>query len=232
MNRVVLEQAGFGGPVAVEAHDHAVHRGLPGGLGVPSEGAVGEGHAPAFLKDQPEQPGHLVSLGNGVGGHERESAAAVSAELEGFGVPAGHEVQAGELIDVAPGVAHVRKLRGVAGLVPQEGWVAEDEGLPCRFGQDLFPAQAQRVAVGDVGGDGDGQPLGGLADGRGQAQVGLVVHEEHGGLGDLGRPPVDLDAVEPLDGQLLVQGRVQAHGHALGGRVVLGQVLLSGVRAR
>ena len=55
-----------------------------------------------------------------------------------------------------------------------------------------------------------------------------MVHEEHCGLGDLGRPPVDLDAVEPVDGQLLVQGRVQAHGHALGGRVVLGTPALLG----
>ena len=38
-----------------------------------------------------------------------------------------------------------------------------------------------------------------------------MVDEEHGGLGDTGGPPVQLDAVELADGKLLLPRDVQGH---------------------
>ena len=38
-----------------------------------------------------------------------------------------------------------------------------------------------------------------------------MIDEEHGGFGDLGRPPVDLDAVELTDGEFGFQRGVQGH---------------------
>lgn len=55
----------------------------------------------------------------------------------------------------------------------------------------------------DLGGDFDRQPIGCLAQLEGHFAVDSVVDEEHGDLGDLGWPPVDLDdAVELVEGDL------------------------------
>ena len=50
-----------------------------------------------------------------------------------------------------------------------------------------------------------------------------MVHEEHGGLGDLGRPPVDLDPVEPVDVDPLVQAHVQGQVLGPGAAALVGQ---------
>ncbi|CWB19970.1 Uncharacterised protein [Streptococcus pneumoniae] len=72
-------------------------------------------------------------------------------------------------------------------------------------------------------GDLDRQTHRGLAERGGQLPVGLVVHEEHGGLGDLGRPPVDLDSVEPVDVDPLIQAHVEGEVLRSGAAALVGQ---------
>ena len=136
--------------------------------------------------------GWLVPLNDRVCGHERPLPIPLGQETQGKRVPGGHEVQARELLAFTPGRLHQRQLGSRAGVVTQERGVAEHERAPGRFRQCLRPVEGQRVVLVDRCGDLDRQTHRGLAERGGQLPVGLVVHEEHGGLGDLGRPPVDL----------------------------------------
>ena len=60
-------------------------------------------------------------------------------------------------------------------------------------------------------GNSDGEALGGDADLVGKFPVGLVIHQEHGGLCDFGRPPVEFNAVKLVDGKFLLPGHVKSH---------------------
>ena len=103
---LVLEQARLGVGLAGETDDHAVHRGLARGLGVPREGAVGELDPPAGGEDRGEQAGRLVPLHDRVRRHERPLPIPLSQQAQGQCVPGGHEVQAGELLAFSPGRLH------------------------------------------------------------------------------------------------------------------------------
>ena len=65
--------------------------------------------------------------------------------------------------------------------------------------------------MGDVGSDFNRQALRWSAYCICEFLVGLVVYEEHGGLGDFGGPPVQLEAVELANREPLFPLNVEGH---------------------
>ena len=86
----------------------------------------------------------------------------------------------------------------VCNLLPDERRVAEDVGALLGR-QDGAPVDAQGVADDDVRRGAQRQALVELAEGLGERDVGLVVGQPEGDLGDAGGEFLDLDAVELVD---------------------------------
>ena len=80
--------------------------------------------------------------------------------------------------------------------MPQKRWVAEDIGLGGRSWEYVCPIKLQGVAMVNVCGNLNRQPLRRPTHSVGKLLVGLMVYKEHGSLSNFGRPPVQLEAVE------------------------------------
>lgn len=93
----------------VHADDDDVDVCHVGGLGVPSEGAVGESYAPAVADNRFEQGGDWHSLGDAVRGHERELRVRLGEVLAGLAVPSGGVIEVSVVV-LAPDDPHVLSL--------------------------------------------------------------------------------------------------------------------------
>lgn len=122
----------------------------------------------------------------------------------------GSDVVKVPVVVLAPHALHVFGLFFSLGVLPDERRIAEDIGGAGGGWENLSPIEFEGVAVRDVCGDADRQALGGYTNSASQLPVSLVVDQEHSSFSDFGRPPVDFEAVELANGQLLLPRHVKS----------------------
>ena len=110
---------------------------------------MGKLDLPAGVEDGPEQVGHRVALGDGVGGDERKETVAILEVAECLGVPPGDVVEPANVVP-PPGLAQILSLLLGAGGVSEEWRVAGDHDLAL-WGTHVGPPQPKSVAHDDCG---------------------------------------------------------------------------------
>src|ERR1035437_6410094 len=172
---------------------------FPARLALPLERAMSEvDFQSETLKQRIPKRASLLALADRVSGNEPDLNARALNVCGCLAVPARYVIENSRPISVAPDKFHILALLAGHQVFSHKRRIAEDEAAFCGR-KDFLPVETECVAADDSWGFLEREAREVLAEGFGEENVHLVIHEPHGDFGYARGPLADLDAIEGVD---------------------------------